>query len=85
MKAIWINNILYEHQDKVLNHYNLEPADEYVKKVFPDAVYMERREDWTHASHIKLMANGMIHGVLVNIVSWLNFMKKIKRDTDMSR
>lgn len=34
MKAIWINNILYEHQDKVLNHYNLEPADEYVKKVF---------------------------------------------------
>ena len=48
MKAIWINNILYEHQDKVLNHYNLEPADEYVKKVFPDAVYMERREDWTH-------------------------------------
>ena len=48
MKAIWINNILYEHQDKVMNHYNLEPADEYVKKVFPDAVYMERREDWTH-------------------------------------
>ena len=45
MKAIWINNILYEHQDKVLNHYNLEPADEYVKKVFPDAVYMERREE----------------------------------------
>lgn len=49
MKAIWINNILYEHQDKVLNHYNLESADEYVKKVFPNAVYMERREDWTHA------------------------------------
>lgn len=34
MKAIWINNILYKHQDKVMNHYNLEPADEYVKKVF---------------------------------------------------
>lgn len=43
MKAIWINNILYKHQDKVINHYNLESADEYVKKVFPDAVYMERR------------------------------------------
>ena len=80
----------------MLNHYNLEPIDEYVK-VFPDAVYMERREDWTHvfiphqglleatSSHIKLMANGMIHGALVNIVSWLNFMKKIKRDADMSR
>lgn len=97
MKAIWINNILYEHQDKVLNHYNLEPADEYVKKVFPDAVYMERREDWTHvfiphqglleanSFTYKIDANGMIHGALVNIVSWLNFMKKIKRDTDMSR
>lgn len=34
MKAIWINNILYKHQDKVMNHYNLESADEYVKKVF---------------------------------------------------
>ena len=34
MKAIWINNILYKHQDKVMNHYNLEPADEYVKKSF---------------------------------------------------
>lgn len=54
MKAIWINNILYEHQDKVLNHYNLEPADEYVKKVFPDAVYM-KEEKTGHMSlyHIK--------------------------------
>ena len=43
MKAIWINNILYKHQDKVMNLYNLEPVEEYVKKVFPDAVYMERR------------------------------------------
>lgn len=43
MKAIWINNILYKHQDKVMNHYNLELAEKYVKKVFPDAVYMERR------------------------------------------
>lgn len=48
MEAIWINNILYEHQEKVLNHYNLEPADIYVKKVFPNAVYMEKTEDWTH-------------------------------------
>lgn len=48
MEAIWINNILYEHQEKVLNHYNLEPADEYVKKVFPNAVYMEKEDKRTN-------------------------------------
>lgn len=31
MRAIWINNILYKHQDKVMNHYNLE-SDEKDKK-----------------------------------------------------
>lgn len=44
MKAIWINNILYEHQDKVLNYYNLEPADKYVKRIIENAVFMEKEK-----------------------------------------
>ena len=47
MKAIWINNILYEHQDKVLNYYNLEPADKYVKRIIENAVFMEKGKQYT--------------------------------------
>ena len=50
MKAIWINNILYEHQDKVLTHYNLEPADEYVKKV--EHVYDSLNDIISYLKHL---------------------------------
>lgn len=96
MKAIWINNILYEHQDKVLNHYNLEPADEYVKKFSRCSIHGKKRR----LTHVFIPHQGLLEANSFTYKidgkwydSWgtsehsklVEFYEKIKRDTDMSR